>query len=596
MTTMTGRFLDLEIRRGAPETLRNVVRHGDEAQFQQAMTRQHRTVHKRLAKSAASGASSILWSEDQLRMTPADQELTSLLAGNKRCRRAARNVAVESLLDGDCRPLIVLTCVDTLVRHGREMNHSKYVALYTALSRIDRIRANPDTTDEAEQFVQRLICEGELPLLLSLALGDLKGRSSRFKTAARVLKLGLEAGTDTDGMLHATLSSRADTWLVPFVRSALWGAAFGKTWLTSGQMLRLADTVRICATLLVRTGLVSDPPADVRDSDSRAAEVIEHGIQAVGICHTSPLAALVRSHVRRRPAVREKKQSRRRPASNQSDWAESAILRSGLRTDSDVCIVNWDQPESSIWLAVLGIPLIAGGWSTELMINGKSRGRIEGWTCSCWFCDEEAAFVEIEAHPVESVRAVRHVILSLEDHTCIVCESVTIEDDPAAEVRLKSGLSLAANPLAVTNSVTREIVLHADGVAARVVPAWLEDDKVQHAVGECAKVDDRLVSEAVGHGGALLPLVVDWHPDRQGLDADWNRLTVTEARTVLTTHHAAGYRVRIGGHQLLIYRALRPGQFARAVLGLHTMNESVYGRVKKSGDIAPLVLVDGNPD
>ncbi len=593
MTTGTDQFLKLQFRRGTSETLKNAAFYGDEAQFQQVMTIQHRTARKRLAKAIASGESSILWSDSQLRVSAADRELTSLLAGRKKRHRAARKLTLESLVLGDSRPLLVLTGLDTLVRHGTELSNSDYVALYTALSQIDEITPDWDTADEPQQFIRRLICEGELPLLLSLVLGDLKGRTSRFKTAAGVLRAGLEAGTDTDGMLHATLNSRAEMWLAPFVRSAHWGSAFGKSWLTPRQTHRLADAVRSCVTLLTRTGLVGSPPVDLRNGDRCAAEVFEHGIRAVGIRESSPFTALLRSDsYGRRTTAKEKKRLQQLSTSSQSDWAESAILRSGLQLNSDLCVVNWDQPEASIYLAVLGIPLIAGSWLSEVTVNGESIGPIEGWTCSCWFCDDEAAFVEIETDPSASIHAVRHVLLSLQDHTCIVCESVTT-DDADAEVRLENRLALAARPLAQTNSITREIVLHADSVATRVVPAWLEDDRVLHAIGRCEKVGDTLVSEARGHGGALAPYVLDWHPDRQALDADWNRLTVTQARAVLSPHDAAGFRVRIGNLQLVIYRSLRSGRVPRAVMGLHTLNETVYGHVTKSGEIAPLVLVEG---
>ena len=89
-----------------------------------------------------------------------------------------------------------------------------------------------------------------------------------------------------------------------------------------------------------------------------------------------------------------------------------------------------------------------------------------------------------------------------------------------------------------------------------------------------------------------MPLVFDWHPDRAIYDADWSQLTVTEDRRVATSQEASGFRVRVGKLQLLLYRSLREGDDMRAVLGLHTSNETVYGRVRRNGDIAPLVLVE----
>ncbi len=53
-------------------------------------------------------------------------------------------------------------------------------------------------------------------------------------------------------------------------------------------------------------------------------------------------------------------------------------------------------------------------------------------------------------------------------------------------------------------------------------------------------------------------------------------------------------RLRIGTHQILVYRSLKPPAVNRTVLGLHTGDESVYGRVPAGGQIEPLVQVEGS--
>jgi hypothetical protein len=593
MTTTIESLTGLEFRRNVPSALRKAGQRGHADNFQKAMTNQHRTARKRLKKAIVSAEASILWSAGGIGHSAADRELTTLLSGSRKQRQAARKLAVQAVVDGECRPLVVLTGIDTLVQYGRDLSESDYAALYCSLARIDEIAPDQEISDEQDRLIVRLICEGELPLLLSFVLGELKGQARRFKASAKVLREGLDAGTDTDGMLHASLTSRADAWLAPLVRSAHWGAAFENSWLTARDTEQFADAARTCALLLVQTGLVSRPPATLREIEQSAADVVDHALRAVGIRDSSPFSALARSHSQCKRGTSPKKvRSAEIETSNQSDWAESAILRSGLQVDADLCVVNWDEPAASIHLAVLGTPLLSGSWTSEVIVNGETIGPVEGWGCSCWFSDKEAAFVELEADPTDSIHVVRHVMLSLKDRIGIFCESVTTTDSDAT-VRLSNQLPLAAKPLAVVNSITREIALHADCVSTRVIPAWLEDDRVQHAIGRCEKIDDELVSEGEGLGGAIIPLVFDWHPERQALDADWNRLTVTEDRAVVSTQNAAGFRVRIGKQQLLIYRSLRPGDFPRAVMGLHTLNETVYGRVKKSGEVAPLVLVDG---
>ena len=90
-----------------------------------------------------------------------------------------------------------------------------------------------------------------------------------------------------------------------------------------------------------------------------------------------------------------------------------------------------------------------------------------------------------------------------------------------------------------------------------------------------------------------LPLALDWHPKRIDQPADWTRLSVTESRRAVGAHEASGFRIRIGDHQVLVYRSLIAPTISRAVLGLHTWDESVYGRVPlKGGLLQPLVEVE----
>lgn len=594
MTTTTEPLTELEIRRSSPSALKKSVSRGRAGDFQKAMLDRHRGARKRLEKVVPSGESSILWSAGGAELSEADQQLKRLLTGTKKQHRAGRRLAVQAVIEGDARPLVVLTAVDTLVRCGADLRARDYAALYCALSRVTEIAPNQPIKDDDELSIQRLVCEGELPLLLSLVLHDLKGQAGRIKSAVRVLRDGLNAGTDTDGMLHAGLTSAADAWLAPLVRAAHWSHAFRESWMNAADTERLADAVRSSSLLLVKTGLLTSPPAELRDATSPAAELIEYGLSAVGVRESSPFMKLARTmNPQAKRRSRKGKRSSDLEVSNQSDWGASALLRTGLQADADVCVVNWDQPQAAIHLGILGIPLLSGSWFSEVSVNGESIGEIKEWHCSCWFCDDEAAFVELEADPSESIHVVRHVMLSMQDRQGVVCETVTT-DHAEAEVKLTSRLPLAADPLAVTNSITREIVLHADKVSARVIPAWLDDDRVNHATGRCEKEQEHLLSEAHGPGGAAVPLVFDWDPKRQAMDADWNRLTVTEARKVVRDQLAVGFRARIGSKQMLIYRSLRRPDLPRAVMGLHSTNETVFGLVKKSGEVAPLVLVEGD--
>jgi hypothetical protein len=593
MTTPAERIKQLVFRKNAPADIRKAATSGDLAAFQKAVLKQHRTARKRLEKSLAPRLEAILWSVRLGGSSAGDRELALLLAGSGKQSKAAGKLAMQQVQDGQFGCLGWLAALDRLIRNGKQLEPENFASLYCGLSSsIDCESSDKARGDGADPMVARLIGEGEIPFLRGLVFADLKDGNTR-KDGAAVLREGLDAATDTDGFLHAEWSPVADGWLAPLVRSVMWGTAFGEKCLAGKFSERLADVARHCATLLIPTGLVNAPPVDLRMQESNAADVIRHALKAVGIRSTSTFPAFVEGfRSKKRRSKKKKHQATTIYTSNQSDWAESALMRTGLTVDADVCSVTWDEPGPKLHLAVLGTPLLSGPWASEIVVDGTRIGPVEQWGCSCWFSDDEAAFVELEADPNDSVHMVRHVMLSLKDRLAVICESVTT-DKPDSIVSLTSRMSLVADPLAVTNSVTRDISLHSDCISTRVIPSWLEDDRIQHADGRCEKQDGRLVTVADGVGGVTAPLVLDWHPERQAQDADWSRLTVTESRVVSTSQTAAGFRIRIGKHQLLIYRSLRSSDIPRAVLGQHTTNETIYGRVRKSGDVSPLVLVDG---
>ena len=583
---------DLEFRRSAA-AIRKAVDREDAAGFQTAVRKQHRQALRRLHRSMATVNSAALWSESVLAKSHEDRELATALKSARKRRRGIVNQLLKACDSSPASPLTLLVALETVGRHGDQLKPEEFVRLYGLLASVDTVSsAGSAPESELPGDSLQLICDAELPWAISILFSEIKGHRSRQQASSKRLQEALEEATDTDGMLHSSLTSVADEWLAPFTRATMWGSAFGESW--AGRMSgRLSDSVAFCVHLLIPNGLTCRPPATLRDKDDRPADVLQHALRATGYRASSPYAQFVQSVIRKKSkAGKTTKRSKNAELSSQSDWAESAIMRNGLQVDSDSVVLNWPSRETSLHLAPLGTPLISGSWESRITINGKLVSESPEWTCSCWFTDDEAAFAELEADPTDSLHLVRHVMLSLKDRLAVVCESVTCSD-AEAEIQFESRLPLAADPLAVTNSITRELVLHANCVSTRVVPAWLEDDRIQHALGNCDKQDNQLVSSASGAGGVTVPLVFDWHPERQSMDADWARLTVTEDRVRSSAQQAAGFRVRIGKRQLFIYRSLVTADAPRAVMGQHTINETVYGRVRKSGDIAPLVLVEG---
>ena len=190
------------------------------------------------------------------------------------------------------------------------------------------------------------------------------------------------------------------------------------------------------------------------------------------------------------------------------------------------------------------------------------------------------------------MKQVRQLLLAPYDRFAVMTDSVTCKD-PARKVQLVTSVPLAEGATCVPCDVTRELELSVGPRTVRTFPLWLEDDRIHHALGSYKEHDGQLEMAGAGKGGVTLPLALDWHPKRADLPADWNRLTVTENRRTVGGDEASGFRIRVGNHQVQVYRSLATPTISRAVLGLHTWDESVYGRVPaKGGFLQPLVEVE----
>jgi len=127
---------------------------------------------------------------------------------------------------------------------------------------------------------------------------------------------------------------------------------------------------------------------------------------------------------------------------------------------------------------------------------------------------------------------------------------------------------------------------------ARIFPLCLDQDRVRSVSGDFKVTDRQLTLERSAMGGIHAPLVIDWDLSRQKEQAEWRTLTVTEERRILPHHTAAGHRLRLGEHHLLIFHSLHRGTDPRAVLGHQTFCETVIGQFDSSGDVSPLLLVE----
>ena len=217
--------------------------------------------------------------------------------------------------------------------------------------------------------------------------------------------------------------------------------------------------------------------------------------------------------------------------------------------------------------------------------------RPKAWTCSCWYADADGTYLELTGDLPQGAVIERQLFLSSRKRFALLMDSVRSGGE--AKIAYQASIPLATSVMSRADFVSREWRLHSGSFSTRVLPISLDFDRVQSTPGTCAVEDEALRLQTNGVSATNFSVMLDWHPKRSELPAEWTRLTVTEARRAVDLQSAAAYRVRIGSkHQIVTYKSLNGSRELRTVLGQHTGRDSFVGRLKRGGAFEPLVLVD----
>ena len=595
----------LSFRRNSDSAMKKAASTGDAQAFHSAFLKSHAKVRRRVEKVFGDTPFVAVWSE-QTFSADGDSELLRGIRAFGRSSELFGHLVAAAAAPTPVSPLFVLVACEAMLRYPDGFSGEQLVTVFTRLTREAETEicssslATVEDGAETLPSVADIVTQAEVPFLLSLVMDSQQSARSRQLGSIEAVADCLSASTDTDGTLDAALAREAGRWLAPFVRILGWANSFRKSWANETTKARWLKTLNRLAALATSEGFVSAAAATDQPQRTQESSEVALFARAVGLTEKdveTGLAPYVTALAKggRRKAKPKKNDEKRlnRKLSGQSDWATTAVFRNSLQVDADVMTVDWDQPTQGLHLSALGRQVFGGGWKHRISVDGKVCEAAGDWVCTCWFSDNEVTFAELESGSVDGVRHVRHVMLALKEHFAVLTDTVTAPD-AGAQILFESRLSLLDGFEVATNSITRELILQSDGISLRAVPAWLDDDRIQNTSGSCELAGSELVMRAHNTGGVMLPLVIDWHPDRRAADADWSRLTVTEARRPVAAQQAAAYRVRIGLLQLMLYRSLRRGQTLRAVLGYHTANETVYSCVRNTGEILPLVLVEAD--
>ncbi len=618
MTEFTANHLaELKFRNSANAKMVKACAAGDAAGLQKSLVKAYAGPARRFNKQFSDTRFASAWSE-AIAVSDSDRKLLALLdacnsEGQSKKKASARilkdiadDIAASFLQEGNSpSPFATIVAAELLLRHIEQCTPDQVATIFCGLSRIkpqdwvsDPVPATPAIIDQLTQCV----AQGEVPFVLSCLLDSLQTSKALRGTGIRKIASGLDDVTDTDGTLQALVGRNAQDWLSSYVRITGWANAFRLDWSAAKTTRRWQRALQHLCGMMTPSGYIQqqeEAGLDMPEDSSQPTRILRHGVHLASFPPSSDVASFLETlaETSKKKGQKSAKAKRKKSAakgdrySEQSDWAEVAVLRNSLTVDADVLALDWDERNPNLNLAALGTKLFDGEWTSQITVNGKPHEAAGTWTCTCWFEDKEVAFAELESGSADGVRHVRQVMLSLDQHIAVVTDSVTGPDDDS-DIEFTSSVPVASDMEVEPDSITRELRVKRGKFSGRIIPAWLEDDRVMQAMGSCDVQNGQLKMTAKGSGGVTLPLIIEWHPERKHRDPDWNRLTVTEERKVQSPRNAAAYRIRVGTYQLLIYRSLRPGDTLRAVLGYHTAHESVYGRVKKNGDISPLVLVE----
>ncbi len=442
----------------------------------------------------------------------------------------------------------------------------------------------PEETDP----IAALIRTGELAWTTGLLFADVFGLEALRERGRVALWNRLEESTDGDGTPRAELLKNLEEWLAIWTRAAEWGhTAKVPLWADEEQADRFAGLVESCVTLLGPSGelSLSNPPTS-------SVPLVATAAKLAGWKKKHPAFRLLLSHNPNLPfeSAGQAESSEDDPnVAFQSDFASLVCLRSDWTRTAGRIVVTHHETVPQLALSSQDVSWFLGPWRLELEGVTDTNKPMGDWTCSCWFNDDEVSFVELQWKVSQDIHIERQILLAREEQFAVLADCVRGLD--GAPRTLRSRLPLGEGVQRKAEKETRTCRLEADGQTLRVFPLPLPDNFLVGTPGSLQSDAESLTLETPVTGGAYLPMVLDWHPNRQNRNADWRQLTVTEESRRVGSDEAGGYRLRVGSYQLLLYRSLTEKRL-RTVLGHHTGHETVIGRFDSEGDVQPLLLVE----
>lgn len=588
---------------------------GDLNQFTKGLCAQLKEIskQKKRGKHAAEMFWAALWSEEDVEETCRTSDLINLIKSVRdlsgKSKKGSKKVKgkkipdlswdeVSRLLSGwldqvsvsePLRPYELLLLTELIENVGFRLAPSTLVTvwrqcLFAAVS----LCFNLEETDFSETTEDQVILiSGELPWRLGFLFSGVSGAKNFRQLGQQNLRECFFDRTDTDGTPHMDFHARLDFWLAALTRASYIGHLWGKSIWDQEAQERFQWSVENMVALCDASGKIAHCPV----------HTVEHHQLLILAAYYADLSArgVERRYLKALTSGKKRQkfllQADEEP-SNQSDWSAIASMRNYWSDSSNLLVTTWNSDLPELSLSATGKLLIEGDWGFSLTADDNAISGDGEWSCICWHSDEDADYLELQMDLESGYKLERQVLLPRNQHFAFLSDIVTGTE--TANLEYRSVIPISSGIIGSLREGTHELQLKTKGLSARVFPIGLPQERDFFQSGSLTLDDqNQLVLHQASLGNALYaPLIIDWEPELKRKPADWASLTVSEGGKISARDEASGHRLRIGAHQLLVYRSLKKGENSRAVLGHNTNYESVIGRFDKNGDVSPLLFVE----
>lgn len=274
-----------------------------------------------------------------------------------------------------------------------------------------------------------------------------------------------------------------------------------------------------------------------------------------------------------------------------SESARLALLRAAWTPDAATIALDYSGHGMRLEASISGKSLFHGVWTSTSRRDGELLKPTSAWEVVCWFTDKDVDYLEFRMELEGGARLERQALLARRDEFLLLADHLQSQAPAVLEHAWQIPLAhnLAWNPA----DETREGVIAADGLSARVLPLALPEWRVDPRMGELACGDGalRLAQQATTRALAC-PVFIDLKPGRSAKPCTWRQLTVAEALQIQPPDVAVGYRVQCGRKQWLFYRS-QAERGNRTVMGQNTAAEFLAARfLAPAGEVEELILVE----